>query len=299
MRRSDLSLWVSATLVCAGAILILACGPQPTSVNSNISLNTNINAASPAANVTSNSNASSTSVVDTTEPDQYQTTVSIKLEAIGSQSPIQLPTLSAKVARSGNDRRMEFTIPAGGKVVFLDKGDSKYLILPDKNQYAEINNESTGFDIRRMMTPGEIVKEIKSTQGIQLIGDDNLNGRPVTKYRYAGSSNTQTQAGDVNTESYLYVDKATGLPLRSETVSQASGNVQGYKGLRVVTQMTDLTTDAPVDLFAVPTNMQKVEAEQVRSQVNVVFQALAAVVGQLLQQGQTAQQPSPSASPAR
>ena len=147
-----------------------------------------------------------------------------------------------------------------------------------------------------MMMPGEIVKQVKSTQGLQLVGDDTLNGRAVTKYRYAAVANTQTQAGDVNTESYLYVDKDTGLPLRSETTSQATGNVQGYKGLRIVTEMSDISTDAPADLFAVPTNMQKIESEQVRAQVNLVFQALATVIGQLLQQGQTAQQPSPTAS---
>jgi hypothetical protein len=285
--------------MCAGGLFLLGCGPQPIALNGNS--NTNINAASPAVNVTSNSNTSSTVTVDATEPDQYQATVNLRLEALGSTQPIAMPTLAAKVARSGNDRRMEFTMPAGGRVVFLDKGDNKYLILPDKNQYAEINNESTGFDIRRMMTPGEIVQQVKSTQGLQLVGDDTLNGRAVTKYRYAAVANTQTQAGDVNTESYLYVDKQTGLPLRSETVSQSTGNVQGYKGLRIVTEMSDLSTDAPADLFALPTNMQKIESEQVRAQVNIVFQSLATVIGQLLQQGQTAQQPSvsPTASPAR
>ncbi|MFL6374223.1 MAG: hypothetical protein ACJ73D_06120 [Pyrinomonadaceae bacterium] len=300
MRGKDLSHWVSI-IACAGAATLLGCGAPPATNTGN----TNINAASPSANSNVNTNANvastSSSSVDAREPDQYQATVTIKVEAMGAQQPVTMPTLAAKVARSGNDRRMEFTIPAGGRVVYLDKGENKYLILPDKNQYAELNNDSTGFDIRRMMTPGEIVKQVKSQQGLQLVGDDTLNGRAVTKYRYAATANTQSQAGNVNTESYLYVDKDTGLPLRSETTSQATGNVQGYNGLRVVTEMSDLTSDAPADLFAVPTNMQKIEAEQVRAQVNVVFQALAAVIGQLLQQSQTGQQPQPSAtaSPAR
>jgi hypothetical protein len=232
--------------------------------------------------------------VDAREPDQYRANVTIKLEAIGATAPLTLPALAANVSRSGGDRRMEFAIPGGGRVIYLDKGSTNYLILPDKNQYAEINKESTGFEIRRLLMPEEIVRQIKNTPGVQLVGDDKLYGREVTKYRYAAVANTQTQAGDVATESYLYVDKATGLPLRSEIVTQSSGNVQGYKGLRVVTEMTDLKTDVPADLMQPPTGLQKIEAEQVRAQVDLIFRALATVIGQMMQQGQA---PAPVSSP--
>jgi hypothetical protein len=270
----------------ASAIVLASCAETP--APSNTTVNTNINAASPVANTNSNANTSMTSAIDTREPDNYQATVTIKLEAMGGQNPVSMPTLGAKVARNGSDRRMEFTGPVGGRIVYLDKGENeKYLILPDKNQYAEINQDSTGFEIRQMMMPAEIVKQVKATTGLELVGDDTLNGRSVSKYRYAATANTGTPAGNVNTESYLYVDKETGLPLRSETTSQASGNVKGYNSIRIITEMSDITTDAPADLFAVPTNMQKIEPDQVRAQVNVLFQALAAVIGQLVQQGQT------------
>ena len=306
MRRPDLSRWASMLLFCVGSCYFLtACAGAP--ANTSVNTNLNINAASPATNVNTNANTSTTSAIDTREPDNYQATVTIKLEAMGGQNPVTMPTLGAKVARNGNDRRMEFTGPVGGRIVYLDKGENqKYLILPDKNQYAEINQDSTGFAIRQMMMPAEIVKQVKATTGLQLVGDDTLNGRAVSKYRYAAVANTGTPAGNVNTESYLYVDKETGLPLRSETTSQASGNVKGYNSIRIVTEMSDITTDAPADLFAVPTNMQKIEPDQVRAQVNGLFQALAAVIGQLVQQGQTAvttasptATPMPSTSPTR
>lgn len=302
MRRRDLSSPVAFFVLAAATALGFGCGAAPAGNNGNV--NTNFNAGSPTPTSVANTTPSSTTDINAREPDQYQATVTVKVQALGSQQNVAMPTLAAKVARNGNDRRMEFTGPVGGRIVYLDKGDNnKYLILPDKNQYAELNAESTGFDIRRMMTPGEIVKQAKSMQGLQLVGDDTFNGRPVTKYRYATVANTQSQAGDVQTESYLYVDKDTGLPLHSETLSKSTGNVNGYNGLRVITEMSDITTDAPADLFAVPTNMQKIQPDQVRAQVNGVFQALTAVIGQLLQQGQTAQQPSPvasaTASPAR
>jgi hypothetical protein len=80
-------------------------------------------------------------------------------------------------------------------------------------------------------------------------------------------------------------------------MTQASGNVKGYSALRIITEMTDITTTAPADVFAVPTNMKKIESDQVRAQVNGVFAALAAVVGQLMQQAaQTAPQTTPAPS---
>jgi hypothetical protein len=81
-----------------------------------------------------------------------------------------LPTLSATVSRNANDRRMEFTMPAGGRVVFLDKGGTNYLILPDKKQYAELTSESLGFEIRRMMMPEQIVAQAMKVPGMQLVG---------------------------------------------------------------------------------------------------------------------------------
>ena len=40
----------------------------------------------------------------------------------------------------------------------------------------------------------------------------------------------------------MLVDKQTGLPLRTETVSQSQsgGNVKGVNGVRIVTEMTDI-----------------------------------------------------------
>ena len=70
-----------------------------------------------------------------------------------------------------------------------------------------------------------------------------MNGRTALKYRYARTAQTQTTAGEVKTESFIYVDKDTGLPLRAELFSEASGNVQGVKGAKVVAEMRDISTN--------------------------------------------------------
>jgi len=246
-----------------------------------------------------NSNSMTTSVVESREPDQYQATVTVKLEGIGDQQRTAFPTLAATVARSGADRRMQFTMPAGGRVVYLDKAGTNYLVLPEKKQYAELNQESLGFEVRRMLMPEQIVEQVKKVQGVQRVGEEKYNGRDVIKYRYGATANTQSQAGQVGTESFLLVDKETGLPLRSETVSQSQsgGNLQGYNGVRIITEITDIKMETTPELFAEPTEFQKIESDQVRAQVDVIFNSLATLLVQMMKQGQTAA--SPMSSPAR
>ena len=288
-----------SVMFAAGIAGLLGCGAQPVGTNVNLansgtnssnSLNTNINSA--------NSNtARSASIVETKEPDKYQATVTVKLEGIGSQQTTALPTLSAKVARGGGDRRMEFAMPAGGRVVYLDKAGTNYLILPDKKQYAELNQESLGFEVRRMLMPEQIVQQVKNVQGMQLVGEEKYNGRDAVKYRYGSVANTGSPAGQVQTESFLLVDKETSLPLHSETVSQSQSgaNVQGYTGLRIVTEITDINTaDAPAGLFDPPTDFQKIESSQVRSQVDMIFSALGQLLANMM--GQMQQNPNRNAA---
>jgi hypothetical protein len=281
-------------------------GCQPPTANSNITaINTNSSSSNYSVNSANANSAISSAPVDAKEPDQYQATVKLQLEAVGDTQNMTVPTIAANVARSGNDRAMEFALPTGEKVIYLDKGDnSHYLILPNRKQYAELTPEAVGFDIRRMMTPDQIVAQIKGMQGVQAAGEVNVNGRQALKYTYNGTANTQTQAGKVDTQSYLLVDKETGLPLHSETLSQSENgsNVQGYRGIKVVTEMSDIKMTPDTNLFNVPTGFAKIDPEQVKAQANLIFNAVAAFVGQALKQGQPnvamSVSPSPTASPA-
>jgi hypothetical protein len=293
----------SFPIFLVSAIFAAGCGAPPQTVNVNtasVNSNTNTNS-SLISNANSNSgNASAPSVtVEAKEPDQYAATVTIKLEAVGEGRSTALPTLSAKVGRAGNDRRMEFEMPAGGRIVYLDKGGTNYLILPDKRQYAELNKESLGFEMRRMMMPEQIVQQVQNVKGVERVGEEQYNGRDAIKYRYGAVTNTQTQAGQVATESFLIVDKATGLPLRSETTaqSQSGGQVQGYNGLKIVTEIKDIVPNTSPADFEQPTNFQKIESEQVRAQVDMIFNTIATFITQIMKQSQQAA-PAPAPSPA-
>jgi hypothetical protein len=204
--------------------------------------------------------------------------------------------LSAEVARNGLDRRLSFKLPDGSPLIYLEKGDKHLVIVPSRKQYAELTPEATGFQLGKMMTPGQIVSYLERLKGVERVGEETINGRTADKYRYATTTNTSTSAGQVNTEAFAYVDKETGLPLRAELNSEASGNVQGVKGARIVAEMRDINTTVDDTLFEVPAGLNKVPPEQVRAQIDAITSTVAAVIKALLSNMSTST-PATGASP--
>jgi hypothetical protein len=181
------------------------------------------------------------------------------------------------------------------------------VIAPGRKQYAELTQEATGFQLQKLMTPGQIVSHIEKLKGVERVGEETINGRAAEKYRYATTTNTSTSAGAVKSEAFVYIDKETGLPLRTELYSEATGNVQGVKGAKIVAEMRDITTTVDESLFQVPTGLTKVPAEQVRQQIDAFTSTVAALVRTLVTNmapsgtsgSSSPASPTPSASPAR
>jgi hypothetical protein len=159
----------SNALVLLAFSILASSGCQPTARNTVPSQNTNTIVNANTANTNVNA-APATSTVDAREPQEYQATVKLSVEAVGDTTTAALPTISANVARNGDDRLMEFALPNGDKAIFLETGDMHYLILPTRKQYAEITRESVGMDVRRMMTPGQMVDQVKTVPGMTLVG---------------------------------------------------------------------------------------------------------------------------------
>lgn len=261
--------------------------------NANVNTNTNVNANATAANI----NASTApSTFATKEPDAYRATIVFTAETEGGDKAIGIPTLSAEVAKSGADRRLSFKLPDGSDLVYLEKGGVQYGIAPARKQYAELTPAATGFQLHRLMTPGQLVAYLDRLQGIEFVGEEPLAGRTALKYRYARTAQTQTSAGEVKTESFVFVDKDTGLPLRAELFGEASGNVQGVKGAAIVAEMRDIQTTVDPTLFEIPAGMTKVPEAQVRAQVDAVANTILALLRTLMSNMNTTA-PPPTASP--
>jgi hypothetical protein len=282
-------------LLLSALILTLgACQRAPVeNANINTNLSTNANLTPANANTASQPIAA----LAAREPDKYKATLVFTAQTEGGENAIGIPPVSAEVARNGDDRRLAFKLPDGSELIYLDHAGTPYVIAPARKQYAELTPAATGFQLHKLMTPGQLVTYLDKLQGIELVGDETVNGRTAQKYRYNRTSNTNTSAGEVKTESYVFIDKDTGLPLRAELFSEASGNVQGVKGAKIVAEMRDIQTNVDPSYFEVPTGLNKVSEQQVRAQVDAVSNTVAAVLRTLLTNMNNAAPPPPAASP--
>lgn len=277
--------------------MLIGCTRGPAESNVNLNVNTNANANLAPVNTNT---ATAPSTLAAREPDRYRATLVFSAETEGGDKTIGIPPLSAEVAKNGADRRLSFKLPDGSDLIYLDHNGTPYAILPARKQYAELTPEATGFQLHKLMTPGQVVSYLDRLQGLQLVGEEQQAGRTAVKYRYDRTSQTKTSAGDVKTESFVYIDKDTGLPLRAEIFSEASGNVQGVKGAAFVAEMRDITTDVDQSLFEVPAGYNKIPEAQVRQQVDAITNAIAAGLRALLTNMNTAPPPppTPTVSPA-
>jgi len=298
MKNTDVTRPVFILLFAISVVAVAASAcTRGANVNTNINTNStaNVNANASGANINA---ATAPSTIAAREPETYRATIVFSAETEGGDKAVGIPKLSADVARSGADRRLSFKLPDGSDLVYLEKAGVQYGIAPARKQYAELTPEATGFQLHRLMTPGQIVSHLDRLKGIELVGEEQLAGRTAMKYRYARTAQTQTSAGEVKTESFIFIDKDTGLPLRAELYSEATGNVQGVKGANVVAEMQNITTNVDPSLFEIPTGFNKVPEAQVRAQVDAVANTLLAVLRALLQNREAAPPPpSPSASP--
>lgn len=290
----------SLLMLPLAAIFGAGCPAAPTNSNATIA-NTNVNV-STNGNTVSVGNISTTvetksTVIESKEPEQYQATVMLKFETSGDQKVATKP-ITAEVARNGADRRMEFAMPPNGeKLIYLEHGGKQFVVMPQRKQYAELTKEALGFEVRSLMMPEQIVKQLNNLKGIERVEEGTVDGRDAIKYRFAATTDTKSQAGQVQTESFIIIDKETGLPLRSFTNTESQGNVQGIKGASLVTEINNIRTVAEPTLFAEPTDFAKVPPEQIRGQVDLFFSAATAIVTQMLKSAQTQQTAPAAASP--
>ena len=292
-----------STLGLALAVLFLfsinACQPMPNSngnANGNANSNANTNSPTSAANVNSNSESDNRgATINTREPDKYSATLAFSIETQGGDKAIGIPSLALQVARNGDDRRLEFKLPDGSPLIYLDHNNRHYVILPARKQYAELTQEATGVQFHKLLTPGQLVDDLKTIKGVERVGEGPMDGRSAEKYRYSAATNTNTKAGEVKAEAFVYVDKETGLPLRAEMLAESSGDVKGVKAARVVAEMRDIKTDVAPAFFEPPAGYEQVAPEKVRQQIDALTSAVAAILKAMMANAINSS-PAPAAS---
>jgi hypothetical protein len=281
--------------ICLALISIGGCQPA---ANTNANTNANSNVALSNSNMGSE-NAGTGIVINTREPDKYSSTLVFSIQTEGGDKAIGVPPLSVGVARSGDDRRVEFKLPDGTPLIYLDHNNHHYVIVPSRKQYAELTPEATGFQMHKMLTPGQLVESLKNVKGIERAGDETYNGRQAEKYQYSKTVNTSTKAGQIQADAYVYVDKDTGLPLHAEIIAESSGDVKGVQAARVVAEMRDIKTTVDPSMFQLPPGYSEVPPEKVRQQIDALTGAVTAILKAMIANVSSgAASPSPMMSPA-
>src|SRR5262249_38129645 len=152
---------IGGTLACLLLVFFVACQPaKTTDSTANANANTNANANSRSSSSSDNTNASSENAgapINTREPDKHAATLVFSIETQGGEKAIGIPSLSIQVARSGQDRRVEFKLPDGTPLIYLDHENHHYVVLPARKQYAELSPEATGIQLHKLLTPGQLV----------------------------------------------------------------------------------------------------------------------------------------------
>jgi len=306
MRRIKNSRQRTRLAIVIGALLlstITACKPISTSdtnPNANTNSNGNANSQGDSQTSTANKNANPESeksgiAINAREPDKYSATLTFSIETVGGDKAIGIPSLAVQVARSGDDRRVEFKLPDGSPLIYLDHNNRHYVILPARKQYAELTQEATGVQFHKLITPGQLVEDLKNIRGVERAGEGPMDGRTAEKYRYSTQTNTNTKAGEVKAEAFVYVDKETGLPLRAEMLAESSGDVKGVKAARVVAEMRDIKTDVAAALFEPPVDYAQVAPDKVRQQIDALTSAVAAILKAMMSSA-AGSSPSPVAT---
>src|SRR4029079_14545903 len=182
-------------LVLAISLVVIAasgCARGP-ATNANLTTNTNVNVNANATGANINA-TTAPSTFAAREPDSYKATIVFSAETEGGDKAIGIPTLFVVEQKNGAARLLSFKLPDGSDLIYLEHNGVQYGIAPARKQYAELTPEATGFQIQKLMTPGQLVAYLDRLQGIQLAGEEQMNGRTALKYSYAKTAETKTSA---------------------------------------------------------------------------------------------------------
>ncbi len=253
-------------------------------VNSNIGMNSNL-----AAEGNANRAGVSNTAFATKEPQQYSLTMTISGQGSTNNKQGSLSPQTIEFARMETDRRWSMTLPAIGQIIYLEKPSMRYLILPSRTQYVELSPDALGFQMGNVMTPSAMIEQLKPRTSYENLGTETVNGRTATKYRFVGEKDTHTQAGTVQSDSYVYVDEATGLPLRADLNFSSSAGATARGSI----ESNNINLNPDAKLFEVPVGYKKMTAEELKQQVQSFIQFIRIFAPAMTQQAGTTATPPP------
>lgn len=195
------------------------------------------------------------------EPQAYRATITYSYLPNNNRGlkPNELFTLD--VARNGADRQYGFNF-GGRRLSYLEGPQRQYLISNGCQEYTDTTLEAMNFRIPGSLAPEQLIAGLaREARDTIYLGEEQFNGRLAMKY-------------STPDETLIYVDKATGLPLRTEIEAEVAAPSKGRtsiedKGtLSVIIELHNIRTDIDPNTFKPPENMKEVEQSAMCGEVS-------------------------------
>ncbi len=198
----------------------------------------------------------------TKEPERYRAmrVISFSETTANATTPVnETRSSNVLIARDGENRREEIEIKGSARLVFIESPAGRFVLLPAAKLYAGLDIASSeaaqapGPDELSGASPDLLVNEAPAVATYQKLGSDLLEGRTTTKYRVTrGVRTSETTATD---ETFVWIDEALGMPVRSEAV-----HTDSIRSTRSTMELKDIQLDVDPGVFALPQDYKKVES---------------------------------------
>jgi len=196
---------------------------------------------------------SSTPPFQTKEPERYRATRIITITSSGGQTTVT----KTLIARDGDLRRHESETNSK-RVAYVDLPEGRFVLLPDEKVYADLAAETAvPTSEEEEITPDRLLHTETESTSYQKLGREVIGGRNSNKYRVVVNGSTGENVSV--SETFIWIDEALNMPIRSETKSS--------DGMRITTELTDISLDIDKSIFQVPEGYEKIAFTEFRKRL--------------------------------
>jgi hypothetical protein len=223
------------------------------------------------ANSSNQNEVSSLPPFSTREPERYQATritTSVEYRNGSADATPETVTTRMLIARDGEKRREDY-LGAEATTVFLEIPTGRFVLLPAKKLYAELNVASGDLDsldldpqsdVYSAFSPERLLNETRALARYEKLDIETLDGRRTTKYRVTKADSTNgTADGSVT---LIWIDESFGMPIRSETISAG-----GDHSSKLTVELRDLKREVDLRLFDLPNDYKKADYRQLQAAI--------------------------------
>jgi hypothetical protein len=167
------------------------------------------------------------------------------------------------VWRDGANRRLDFETTEGRQISRLETADGKrFLLVPQRKIYAEISgaaSENFAATIPEERSLAHLLYSKPADATFQKIGVETIDGKQLTKYLV--DFGALREAENARTETAVWIDETSGLPIKTEITAIVDNKPSGAKS---VVELRDFKTEVEPQIFAVPSDFRRISVKEIQ-----------------------------------